>query len=502
MPADQEIRAPAERVEDGVQFASVGGRRSSQRAGQAILADAVRAVDPDLAGRIEKTKDWRKAYIAPFTETVIVGAESTKNALRLAVDGLDSLHEHLTFVREGRELRLDESFSTFTEPLFQTEVIEGTGRRATELTVPYKGQVLGGDMLRDQLASWEGLGIIESSARSAIERVIAHPEWLDLSDRHFAMLGASSEMGPLEALCSWGANVIAVDLPRPHLWKHICEIATKGAGRVYAPVRETSRSDFTERAGVDLITSAPEVGTWLKSFEQPFTIGNYVYADGTNFVRLASAVDALIASLLSDRQELSVAHLATPTDVYAVPEEIVAGARSRAKGSVVATPLRAISGSRLYATNYKDLVAGEGARKWGISDSLVPIQGPNYALAKSLQRWRAVVSREDGVVSSANVAPASNTASVTKNKMLAAAYRGAPAFGIEIFDPPTTRVLMAALLVHDIRAPDAAAQPKTDLAHPFDLFVQGAMHGGIWRLPYQSRSILPIGLIGGFLKRS
>jgi hypothetical protein len=501
MATTQEVRDPNKR-DDGVQFASVDGRRSSQRAGQAILADAVRAVDPDLAARIEKTTDWRKRYIAPFTDTVVSGAVSAKNAIRVAVDGLDSLHEHLTFVRGDRELRLDESFSTFSESLFRTEVIEGTGLQVTELAVPYEGQVLSGDALKDQLRSWESSGVIEPSARTAIERVIDNPEWLDLSDRYFAMLGASSEMGPLSTLCSWGANVIAVDLPRPHLWKHISELAKNGSGRVYAPVRETTGGDITDRAGVDLITNAPEIGTWLKSFEQPFTIGNYVYADGTNFVRLASAVDALVANLLGARPDLSVAYLATPTDVYAVPEEIVDGARGRVKGSLVAGSLRAISGSKLFANNYKNLVAGEDGRRWGISDSLVPIQGPNYALSKSLQRWRAVVSREDGIVSSANVAPASNTASVTKNKMLAAAYRGAPAFGIEIFDPPTTRVLMAALLVHDIRDPDAAAQPKNDLSHPFDLFVQGAMHGGIWRLAYQARSVLPIGLVGGFFKRS
>ena len=29
----------------------------------------------------------------------------------------------------------------------------------------------------------------------------------------------------------------------------------------------------------------------------------------------------------------------------------------------------------------------------GVNDSLVPQQGPNYALAKRLQRWRATVAR-------------------------------------------------------------------------------------------------------------
>lgn len=488
-------------LEEGVQFASVDGRRSSQRAGKAILADAVRAVDPDLASRIERTGDWRKRYIGPFTDSVVAGARSAKEALRIAADGLNSVHENLTFVRGGQEVRLDDAFTTFTEPRFDTEVIEGTGERVRELAVPYRSEVLRGDALLRRLEAWESAGIIEPSAREALSLVVDNPDWLDLSDRYFAMLGASSEMGPLAALSEWGANVLAVDLPRPHLWDHIARIAKAGSGRVHAPVAKGSVGDINQRAGADLLTNAPEVRSWLSGFDEPFTIGNYVYADGTNFVCLASAVDALISNLLAARPDLSVAYLATPTDVYAVSEEVVAGARARAKGSLLAGSLSTISGSRLYARNYAKLVAGEDGREWGISDSLVPIQGPNYALSKSLQRWRALISREDGIVSSANVAPASNTMSVTKNKMLAAAYRGAPAFGIEIFDPATARTLMAAMLVHDLRNPQAPADPKTDVTHPFDLFIKGAIHGGIWRLAYQARSILPIGLIGGFFKR-
>ena len=488
-------------LEEGVQFASVDGRRSSQRAGKTILADAVRAVDTDLAARIERTSDWRKRYIGAFTDSVVTAARSSKDALRIAKDGLDSVHENLTFVRGGQESRLDDAFTRYAEPRLVTEVIQGQGEPVRELSVPYRGEILSGDSLLRRLDAWVAAGVIEPSAREALGLVVETPGWLDLSDRTFAMLGASSEMGPLEALTSWGANILAVDLPRPHLWEHIVRIATAGTGRVSVPVTDGVDQDLTRKAGADLITSAPEVRSWLASFDEPFTLGNYVYADGTNFVRLASAVDALISNLLGSRPDLSVAYLATPTDVYAVPEEVVSGARSRQRGSVVAGPLRALSGSRLYARNYSTLVPGEDGRQWGISDSLVPIQGPNYALSKSLQRWRAMVSRDDGIVSSANVAPASNTASVTKNKILAAVYRGAPAFGIEIFEPETTRVLMAALLVHDLRNPTAEAKPSVDEVHPFDLFIEGAIHGGIWRLPYEPRSILPIGLIGGYFKR-
>jgi hypothetical protein len=238
----------------------------------------------------------------------------------------------------------------------------------------------------------------------------------------------------------------------------------------------------------------------MGTLDGPFVIGNYVYADGTTFLRLAGAVDALVDDQLKSGRAAALAYLATPTDVFAVPEEITSDARGTAKRSAFRSAASTLTGSKLYGRNYSELVEGED-RSWGISDCLVPIQGPNYGLSKALQRWRAVVAREEGSVSSANVAPATRTSSVTKNRMLAAAYSQAHRYGIEIFEPETSRVMMAALLVHDLRNPSAASQPEVPMAHPFDLFVDNAVHGGIWRMGYEPRSVLPVALLRGMLTR-
>jgi hypothetical protein len=240
----------------------------------------------------------------------------------------------------------------------------------------------------------------------------------------------------------------------------------------------------------------PEVAAWIETIQAPFVIGNYVYADGTSFLKIAGAVDALIDAQ-RDRAQ-AVAYLATPTDVYAVPEETVLGARGSRGRSPFRAAVGTLSASRLYKGNYSGLVEGEG-RRWGISDCLVPIQGPNYALAKALQRWRAVVTRDAGTITSANVAPASRTSSVTKNRLLDAAYSQAHRFGIEILEPETSRALMAALLVHDLREPAAAANPELALDHPFDLFAENAAHGGIWRMRFEPRSVLPVALLRGMV---
>ena len=157
---------------------------------------------------------------------------------------------------------------------------------------------------------------------------------------------------------------------------------------------------------------------------------------------------------------MALAFLATPTDVFAVSADAVAqsvrayGSRSRG-AKLAGRPLRTLSGGRLLRRAYLP-----GADP-GINDSLVAQQGPNYALAKRLQRWRACLARDGGATVSLNVAPPTRTKSVVQNRVLAAAYAGAHRFGVEVFEPATTTTLMAALLVHDLHT--AAAARRTPI---------------------------------------
>ena len=494
----------SETLDEGVQFELLDGKRSSQATGKAVFARAAAAVDTGLASRIESRGDWRKSYLTPVRELVEAGARSPKDALRIASDGLAAARGCFVLDREGEQQPLSEAVATDSDRL-QTADIQGEQAPATELVIPYRGRELRGDALLRQVESWERAGIIEPSCADAIRSVAANPQWLDLSGTRVALLGAASEMGPLEWLCRWGAEVVAVDLPRPDLWDRIISVARKGAGVVRAPVRPGTANDLSALrtgAGADLLTETPEIRTWLSSFEGPIVVGNYAYADGSTFLRVAAALDALTEALQNERDDVSISYLATPTDVFAVPPEIVDGALSRKpRVAPMSSVSRVATGGRVFHANYSSRVEGEDGRSWGIADALIPQQGPNYALAKMLQRWRATISREEGHVTSANVAPATLTRSVVKNRVLAAAYRGASAFGIEIFGGATSRALMSAMLVHDLRNPKASSQPGTHLAHPYELFTEGAAHGGLWRLPYEPRSVLPLAVGLGLVKR-
>ena len=79
-----------------------------------------------------------------------------------------------------------------------------------------------------------------------------------------------------------------------------------------------------------------------------------------------------------------------------------------------------------------------------------------------------------------------------KNRALAAAFAGAHRFGVEVFEPGTANVLMAALLVHDLNV----GTPTHD--HPWQDEAYAAVHGGLWRAPYEPRSALGLAAVLGY----
>jgi hypothetical protein len=413
----------------GVEFPeSPDGRRSTSALGRTVVADALRPVDPPGAAAAEQEKDWRRHYPRHFRRLIEAGLPSADAAVSIAREGLGSLYRQMRVIdRAGSESGLDEieKASPVGRPP-ATVTVSGSGEPERELVIPYRDQQLRGEALSRQLDAWIAGGFIEPSCAESIRTVAAHPEWLSLPGQTVIVLGAGAEVGPLPALLNWGAQLVGVDLPSAPLWSRVLEMARHGAGTLRVPVPGVAGSsgdvgmDLAESAGLDLAADIPTVADWLASLEGPLVLGNYVYADGANNVRVATAVDALTVRLQVARPDLTLAFLATPTDVFAVPPEAVAESCRRFAGRPLAAKVAlAGSGGRMFSEAYSPGSASGGP---GVNDSLIAQQGPNYALAKRLQRWRATVARHDGAKVSLNVAPPTKTRSVTKNRALAAAY--------------------------------------------------------------------------------
>ena len=459
--------------------------------GRSVVADALRPVDPVGASAAEQATAWRTDYLVHFRRLVEAGLVSPQAAIEVARGGLDALHEQMRVLGPDGEERPLDKWENASKDIEGVEVV-GNGQPVDELVLPYHGERLRGVGIRRRVEAWAKQGIVEPTVSEAVEAVLDNPDWLRLEGHTVAVLGAGAEMGPLPSLMRWGARVAAVDLDRPEIWKRLLPLAKEGAGSLVVPVRGGAAGALEDTAGVDLLADVPTVERWLH--EQPGTlvIGNYVYADGATNTRVSVAVDELTVRLQGGRDEVALGFLATPTDVFAVPGDAVDHSTRAYEGrsgmsKTLGRPLRALSGGRLLRRCY-----APGSDP-GINDSMVPQQGPNYALAKRLQRWRATLARHDGALVSMNVAPPTRTRSVVKNRALAAAYAGAHRFGVEVFEPATSNVLMAALLVHDLHT---GGGPKHE--HTWQDEAYAASHGGLWRAPYAPRSALGLAALLGY----
>ncbi len=465
------------------------GRRSTTTVGRSVVADALRPVDPAGARAAERETNWRSDYLVHFRHLVEAAVGSRNDAVTIARCGVDALLRRMVVRESGLDRPLAQWRSDGTLP--QTARIQGTAEPDTEFSLPYRGKVLHGDDIRRTVDDWIAAGVVEGSVADAIGAVLDHPDWLRLDGRIVAVLGAGAEMGPLLPLLGWGARVAAIDLRRPSVWTRVLGAAQRGAGELLLP--GTASTPDPSGAGADLLADAPLLASWLDSIagDDQVVLGNYVYADGATNVRVSVAVDALSTRMMSERPDTARAFLATPTDVFAVPPDAVSQSVAAYEGrsrsvKVLGRPLRTLSGGRLLRRAY---VPGADP---GINDSLVSQQGPNYALAKRLQRWRATVARHDGTLVSMNVAPPTRTRSVLKNRALAAAYAGAHRFGVHVFEPATSNVLMAALMVHDL---NTGGGPKHE--QPWQDEAYAAAHGGLWRIPYSPRSVLGLAALVG-----
>jgi len=370
------------------------------------------------------------------------------------------------------------------------------------------GKHISGLDLEYELVGAAARGLMEPSVINAIRYLNHDQSWRRNLDRTcFVALGGGAAMGPVIDLLSLCATVCAADIAIPALWERLIKAAHKLPGTLIFPVKtgtakNVSDAELAAAAGCNMIEQTPEILQWLQTVlpERHHVIGEYAYADGADFVRVALAMDAIANGMIESRPrgQVSIAYMCSPTDVFGIPVEAREESKQRATMQGMASlrrrlwqvPLRIAGLGRIMKPNNEGS-AEPRTRGRPVVDCLVVQQGPNYAFAKRLQHWRAIQAQAEGTIASVNVAPASHTVSVRKQKLLAAAYDGSRRFGVEIFNPQTSSALMTALLLYDVYFPDK--KPSSD--HPFGLFMYGAVHGGMWRQPYSLRSIVEVAAV-------
>jgi hypothetical protein len=488
-----------------------------------VYAAALDAVPETKAAadRVRGERAWRRRYQNYIADLVVASLEQGPEAtLAIARAGLAALHEKMVFIEKegGAERPLADAFRTApgkTAPLHTFTIVGNDAKKGPsgELVVPYHGTKLSGAALVAKIDAWVDYGVIEPDTGAALRAMATNKGSMDLRGKTFVLLGAGSAMGPCPLLLAAGATVIGVDLDRAPIWARLIAMARNSPGTLILPTKEklsasASDEEIAAVAGGNLLSDAPTIARWLALVEPTtdVTIGSYVYLDGAMFVQVSLACDAIIAYCIKHRRgKVALAFLCTPTDVHVVPHDARIAAQSNyaewSFANLVVAPIRMLS-SKMLVKNAQAPVTDKQGHAFSYVDALVNAQGPNYALAKRLQHWRAIVARnDDGCVISSNIAPSTSTASVVSNRSFAWAYDGMPFFKpVEIFHQESSNAVMTALLVNDLTNPKSAANPAVPLNNPYELFAAHGFHGGAWRCAYKFGTIGEVSVLVHFAK--
>jgi hypothetical protein len=153
--------------------------------------------------------------------------------------------------------------------------------------------------------------------------------------------------------------------------------------------------------GANLLTQTPGIRDWHPGTR--LVLGSYAYARVRGGARATRARDG---------RDTGVASGATRRSLTSAPRRRCTCARPRRwpPRRRASAPRPRGSGRsrrcRAHACGPTRGVDAAGApAEYAVCDCIVAPQGPNYALAKRLQAWRAMVAADEGHVVSANVAP-------------------------------------------------------------------------------------------------
>ena len=498
-----------------------------------------------LAAELLAEKDWRHGYAKYAVR--LAELQSVAPPARCVASceaGLTAAAETFQWLREdGSCVSLRDAMDAPGRAL-STEIVRGgggengadTAKGADAMTIERERERLFGDAAIARARGWAEDGCVEPDVVDALESLRARSDdWAgaDLGDTLFALLGGTSELCPLVPLLRLGAHVAVVAREGAKLEEAVSEAARSETGTLYVPLTETNSSNSESRRGADLAARAPEIRAWLESVFAAGTfsrvvVGAYAYADGEAHVRATLASDLVLAGLHKTLgpSRVAAAFLSSPGTAFPIPRAAWRHAKGRERdaeanegafhwrklvglvcGGGFAPNCRApLARTRVDTT---DRSMSETSELAYVHDGHVILQGPNYALAKTLQNWRAVACGANGVATSANMAPGSRTKSMRHVKAVAIALEGQKHFPpLRPFDADETRETMASLALRDLGADRdarlgraAPEKKKSDEknAHPMDVFGRHAVHGGTWRCPWSVDSIGRASVVAGTL---
>ncbi len=463
------VRAGAERIPDTqISLPRVNGRISSTALTRAMVEHAG-GDDPSLKRALRDVKIWRKDYRQAFVD--LSRLDDPRVGVDAATRGLAFL-DNAVMTTDGTKLGQIEPET----PAAREETVVGTGQLDHEFHVPYKGKKLKNSDLAKQLEKWQSKGIITPGAVMKLTALIEDPTLLDLRDTTVGIIGVGAELAPVRFFLNHGATVAGVARASSKRLGPLVSEASSLAGTLYLSPAEAG----------DVVSNPGAVAGWLRNHDVDLVMDT-LYAPGTQFLLGALGVDCVMRILGEDRDILT-AYLGSPSDAYLLRDVPDRDAGTQGGTTSGGTTSGGASGA------LRKLIPGLGrtpAIRGGVFNGLLDVQGPNYAAAKRIGRWRATVRHAEGLPVSYNIAPMAKTRSVLTSKMLRAAYRGMEKMGLEPFDVDTSTAIMGALLIYDLRAQQRGETLTADF------LVSSAVPTGMWKQRTEPQEILPKAVLLG-----
>ena len=492
----------------GIQWPLESGGRTTNVAKDVWSTAALTAKDEELSEAIKRERNWRFGYAKHISKLNDITASSSKaNAKAIATSGLNELLRRFVFVQDDKE---PSNAGTGKEPIslfdlcethyakgnskFCTKKVEGTGQIPTDISFPYKKGSLNGSELEKRMSEWSENGTCEEDCSLKVQKVLPSISQGSLKGKWFVLLGAGSEMGPLNFLLTYGANVIAVRTKKSKGWLEMAQTAQNSAGCLYIPIlnednTDTMDEEWSLKAGCDILTETIDIRDWIIDVldevneNVEVTVGLYTYLDSEAHVRVTLGCDVIMVGLEKAFPKTRFAFIGSSSVSTAITHEMATSVEKYKAASpfwMKATRCQPPHISKI--ENVLDSLSDD--KVIHLHHGFVTAQGPNYALAKTAQIWRAMVAKNHP---SFCVGPITKTASVCHNPTMAAMLKSYDRVKpYEIMDPPCASTVLGILLAYDVLFEDS--DKDKDNGHPFERTLGSSFHSGDLRGPYNVES--------------
>ena len=513
-----------------------GGKPSTTAYGKAAWkATLVPFGDTKISLAIDDEQNWRKNYMKHVLDIVNLQANCTDNktVIASARAGLAAMNSSMLcgpqtaseaiITPDTTSTPVSGPFSTKT--IFCTTPSSSIASSSSSFTIPHPtnpSKTLENENVLKQVSLWADYGCIEMGCKKSIGNILTDPHTASnaCKDKLFVLLGATSALGPFDTLANLGATIACVS----RSGKKLDNLIEKAQNSTSATLLLPEKSGGA--VGGDLLADAPSLATWIASLDasKELVLCCLVYLDGEKHVRASVAMDCIVEYVMKNRKKgnVSLSYLTSPATAHVRSQESVAMyEQNLADAPFWHSGLRLVAG----LANNSSKVLDSGL---SVMNGLSGVQGPNYALAKTSQQWRAIVAKSEGATVSANHAPPARTESMISYPTIKAALNGMQVselmktkkyirattkltlFSIVFsrspqkfkpmvaFRPETASALMAGLLLNDlVSSASVANKDNKSEIHPMELFVQNAAHGGSWGCAYSTDSSGPSAYILG-----